>query len=383
MGRFDSGQQRAAELEAYQALWNLWHTSRQAAVDISNWESACDMLQTYYTVAQARQDSEVCAMRIRYLQISEPLPRLVDFVHAPPYRVPDAPRQLAQASYEFRLARQRHPERERQRLKELETTRMLYQAVKSAGARAEAAAIARRREWQQSRWPKGVVLEREIYDLDSVEDQVELQNAKIESQCAALTDLLRGGLQGMTDTSDSELTASYRAGDPAGIAAYAESALTAMPLPRCITPKAKAAYSSDARQLVVEYDLPTVEVIPKAKSYRYVKSRETVVETVRPASQVKALYTSVIAQLALLAVAAIVNCDSEHQIDAVIFNGVVDAVHPHTGQPIRPCLIAVRVTRDAFAEINFRDVDPSVCLKRLSATVSGNPTDFVSVRPLP
>ena len=191
MGRFDSGQQRAAELEAYQALWNLWHTSRRAAVDISNWESACEMLQTYYTVAQARQDSEVCAMRIRYLQISEPLPRLVDFVHAPPYRVPDAPRQLAQASYEFRLARQRHPERERQRLKELETTRVLYQAVKSAEARAKAAEIARRREWQQSRWPKGVVLESEIYNLDSVEAQVELQNAKIESQRAALTELLR------------------------------------------------------------------------------------------------------------------------------------------------------------------------------------------------
>ncbi len=382
MGRFDSGQQRAAELEAYQALWNLWHTSRRAAVDISNWESACEMLQTYYTVAQARQDSEVCAMRIRYLQISEPLPRLVDFVHAPPYRVPDAPRQLAQASYEFRLARQRHPERERQRLKELETTRVLYQAVKSAEARAKAAEIARRREWQQSRWPKGVVLESEIYNLDSVEAQVELQNAKIESQCAALTELLHDGLQSLTSASDSELTASYRAGDPAGITARAEWALTAMPLPRCITPKARVAYSPDARQLVVEYELPTVDVVPKAKSYRYVKSRETVVEAARPAPQVKALYTSVIAQLTLLAVAAIVRCDSERHIDAVVFNGVVDAMDPQSGQPIRPCLIAVRVARDALADINLQDVDPSACLKRLSATVSGNPTDLISVRPL-
>ena len=304
MGRFDGGQQRAAELEAYQALWNLWHASRRAAVDISNWESAREMLQTYYTVAQARQDSEVCAMRIRYLQISEPLPRLVDFVHAPPNRAPDAPRQLAQASYEFRLARQRHPERERQRLKELETTRVLYQAVKSAEARAKAAEIARRREWQQSRWPKGVVLESEIYNLDSVEAQVELQNAKIESQRTALTGLLVGGLQRLTDISDSELNASYRAGDPAGITAHAEWALTAMPLPRCITPKAGVAYSPDARQLVVEYELPTVDVVPKAKSYRYAKSRETVVEAARPAPQVKALYTSVIAQLTLLAVAA-------------------------------------------------------------------------------
>ena len=382
MGRFDGGQQRAAELEAYHALWNLWHSSRRAAVDISNWESACEMLQTYYTVSQARQDSEVCAMRIRYLQISEPLPRLVDFVHAPPYRVPDAPRQLAQASYEFRLARQRQPERERQRLRELETTRVLYQAVKSAEARAKAAEIARRREWQQSRWPKGVVLESEIYNLDSVEAQVELQNAKIESQRAALTELLHDGLQSLTSASDAELTASYRAGDLVGIAAHAESALTAMPLPRCITPKARVGYSPDARQLVVEYELPTVDVVPKAKSYRYVKSRATVVEAACPAPQVKALYASVIAQLTLLAVAAVVKCDSERHIDAVVFNGVVAAMDPQGGQPIRPCLIAVRVTRDALADINLQDVDPSACLKRLSATVSRNPTDLVPVRPL-
>jgi restriction system protein len=133
---------------------------------------------------------------------------------------------------------------------------------------------------------------------------------------------------------------------------------------------------------VVEYELPTVDVVPKAKSYRYVKSRETVVAAARPALQVKALYASVIAQLTLLAVGAIVRCDSERHIDAVVFNGVVDAMDPQSGQPIRPCLIAVRVTRDAFAEINLQDVDPSACLKRLSATVSGNPTDLVPVRPL-
>ncbi len=370
MGRFDSSRQRATELEAFQALWNLWHASRRAAVDISNWESACELLQTYYTVAQARRDSEVCAMRIRYLEIAEPLPRLVHFVHAPPRRVPDAPRQLAQASYEFRLARQRHPERERQRQKELETTTALYQAVKSAEARAE---VARRRERQKSRWPKGVVLESDIYNLDSIEAQVEQQNAKIEEKRRALSDLFRDGLRSLPDISDPE---------PARIAARAEAALTAMPLPRFITPKAKVEYSPDARQLTVEYELPPVDIVPAAKSYRYLESRESVLETARPVSQVKALYTSVIEQLALLAVAAIMHCDSDHDVDAVVFNGVVDAVDSHGGQPIRPCLIAVRVTRDALADIDLGDVDPSACLKRLSATVSGNPTDLVPVRPL-
>jgi restriction system protein len=383
MGPFDSARRRAAELEAYHALWNLWRISKRRAMNVSNWESARGMLQTYYTVAQARRDSEVCAMRIRYLEVSQPPPQLADFVCAPPYyRLSDAPRQLAQARYEYQLARLQHPERERLRLKELETTKVLHETLKAAQTKARVAEIVRRREWQQSRWPKGVVLESEIYNLDSVEAQVDLQNAKIGSQIASLSDLLHHGLQNLPDVSESDLTASYRVGDPGGIAAHVKSVLTALPLPRCINPRAEVAYLPDARRLVVEYELPTVDVVPKAKSYRYVKSRETVVEKARPASQVKALYASTIAELTLLSLAAIWKFDFEHYIDVVVFNGVVDTLDLNSGQPIRPCLIALRVTGDTFAEINLEQVDPSSCLEHLSATVSQNPTEFVSVRPL-
>ena len=365
MGPSDYSRRRTAELEAYHALWNLWRTSRQRATAVSNWESACEMLQTYYTVAQARRGSEVCAMRIRYLEVSEPAPQLADFVYGPPYyRVADAERQLAQARYEYQLARLRHPQRERLRLKELETTKVLHQTVKAAEARAE---IARRREWQQSRWPEGVVLDAEIYNLDSVAAQVDLQNAKIGSQVDALTDLLHDGLQNLPDVSDSDLTASYRTGDPAGIAAYAESVLAALPLPRTITAKATAAYSPAARELVIDYELPTAGIVPKAKSYRYVKSRELVVGKARPASEVKALYASAIAQIAILSLAAVWEVDVERYIDAMVFNGVVDTPETHSGQPIRPCLITLRVSRETFAEIDLQQVDP---------------TEFVPVRPV-
>ncbi len=376
----DDGRQREAEHEAYLLLWSLWRASRSAAADVDNWKSACRMLQTYYTVDKARRDSEVCAMRIRYLEVSEPLRRLADFVDAPPdCRPPDAPRQLAEATLEYRFARQRYHARERQRLNELETTRTLYKAVKAAEAQARAAEVARRREWQRSRWPKDVVLESEIYNLDGVAAQVDLANVKIESQVDALTNLLRDGLQSLPDASESDLAASYRAGDPAGIAAHVESVLTAMPLPRCITPKATAAYAPDSRQLVVEYELPAVDVVPKAKSYRYVKSREAVVAAARAPSQVKALYASIIAQLTLLSLAAILELDSERHIDVVVFTGVVETQDLHSGQAARPCLVAVRVTRDALAEIDLEDVDALDCLKRLAAKVSRDPTAYRSL----
>jgi restriction system protein len=383
MRPFDDSPKRAAELEAYHALWNLWRSSQRMLTSVQNWESACRMLETYYTVKKARQDPEICEMRIRYLEIAEPQPQLADFVQPPAYdRLPDAQRQLAHARYQYQLARRRHPVREQQRLKELETTRALRTAVKAAEARARVAEIARRREWQLSRWPKDVVLESEIYNLDGVAAQVDRQNAKIEAQVVALTDLLRAGLRHLPDVSASALIDGDRADTPAELAARAESVLTAMPLPRGISPKPAVEYVPAARQLVVEYELPTVDVVPRAKAYRYVKTRETVVETARPAGQVKALYASTIAQLTLLALATVFELDGEHQFEVVIFKGVVDTLDPNTGQPIRPCLISVRVNAETFAGIYLADVDPSVCLKRLSAVVSPNPTQFVPVRPL-
>ncbi len=374
MRPFDDGQRRAAALEAYHALWNLWRSSRRTSACVENWESACRMLESHYTVRKARHDAEVCEMRLRYLEIAEPMPRLADFVQPPAYdRLPDAQQLLAHARHQYHLARRRHPMREQQRLRELETTKVLYAAVQAAEARARAAEIAQQREWQLSRWPKDVVLESEIYNLDGVAAQVDRQNAKIESQVTALTDLLRTGLRHLKDVPKSA---------PSDLAANVESILTAMPLPCNITPALAVDCSSAARRLVLEYELPAVNVVPRAKTYRYVKSRETVVETRRPAGQVKALYASTIAQLALLSLATVFELDRERQVEVVTFNGVVETLDPSTGQSIRPCLISVRVDADTFAGIELEDVDPSACLKRLAATVSPNPTKFVPVPPL-
>ena len=252
----------------------------------------------------------------------------------------------------------------------------------------QAAEVARKREQQKGCWPKGVVLEREIYELPYVETQVKVQNLNLASRVEALNDLLKIGLQELPrdfsnfNALSADMTESYRTGDPGGIATFIESVLTGMPLPDFIEPKAKVAYTPDSRQLVVEYELPSVEIVPTAKLYRFVKSRETVTESTRPVSQVKGLYANAIAQLTLLCLTSIFCADSERHIDVAVFNGVVDTLDPRSGNPIRPCLITVRVTRDAFAELNLTQVETQACLKYLSASVSKSPTELVPVRPV-
>jgi HJR/Mrr/RecB family endonuclease len=248
----------------------------------------------------------------------------------------------------------------------------------AAQAERERLAAEQRRAWQLSRWPPGTTLDRHIANIDGIVPQVAAQNEKIESDIRKLNNYLHGGLR---YPKEAVPTALYVAGVPKGITEFIESVLTEMQL-RTDSPKARVAYSPQSRQVVVEYELPAVDVVPKAKSYRYVKTQDKVVETARPASQVKGLYASAIAQLTLLCLAHIFRVDTKQHIDVIVFNGVVDTIDPRTGKRTRPCLITVRTTRDTFTEINLAQVDPAACLKYLHAGISKSPTELAPVRPV-
>lgn len=220
--------------------------------------------------------------------------------------------------------------------------------------------------WQLSRWPEGTTLDSGIANIDGIVPQVAAQNEKIESQVQWLNNLLHRGLHCLSQT---EPTARYLAGDPEGIVENSESSLSAMQL-SADSPKASVAYSPQSRKLVVEYELPTIDIVPKAESYRYVKNQNQVVETQRPPSQVENLYAGAIAQLTLLSLAQIFRADIKQHIDVVDFYGVVGKIDPHTGKSIRRCLVTVQTTRDTFSGINLAQVDPATCLKHLDAEIS-------------
>ena len=261
-------------------------------------------------------------------------------------------------------------------------------AAKARAAAAERAA-AEARVWQRERWTEDVNLGGDdlarVLAIDGIGPQVTAENAHIEAQVRALSNLLAHGLENLPSTADgTDVPAGYRAGDPNGIAVWVKSILKTMHphLPEGFEANAKLAYSPESRQLVVEYEFPTAKVVPTAKLYRFVESRQRLTQTVRPASQVKSLYSGAIAQLTLLCLANIFACDTKQHIDVVVFNGVVDTIDPRTGKPIRPCLITVRTTRDIFTEINLDQIDPAACLKHLSASVSRSPTELAPVRPV-
>jgi restriction system protein len=176
--------------------------------------------------------------------------------------------------------------------------------------------------------------------------------------------------------------ADHRRGDHDAVVAYCSMVLEASRYPEGFPQKFKLAYVPESRQVVVEYELPTADVVPKVKAYRYVKSSDTVTESGRPQAQVKSLYASAVAQVAVRTVHELLEADAGRHIDTVVFNGIVDTTHPGSGRRIRPCLVTLRTTRDVFGELDLAHVEPLACLKNLSAGVSKSPAELVPVRPV-
>jgi restriction system protein len=179
-----------------------------------------------------------------------------------------------------------------------------------------------------------------------------------------------------------EFRAAFEAGDPAAVVDYFGLVLTASRYPDGFPKTHKLAFVPESKQLVLEYDLPRLDVVPDVRQYRYVKAKDDVTSATRPHKERRALYARAVSQTTLRCIHELFEADRSGHVDTIVFNGYVDTIDPRTGRPTRPCLVTVRTTRDAFMELDLGHVEPQACLKGLNAAVSKDPAELAPVRPV-
>lgn len=128
--------------------------------------------------------------------------------------------------------------------------------------------------------------------------------------------------------------------------------------------------------------MPPYDVVPEAKSVRYVPSQDQDKETARPATQRRALYREVLAQSALLVLHQLFAADEYGILDSVALNGFVDAPDPATGRQSHIFLATVMAGRSGFTELHLEQVDPVSCLTdALRGQLAARPDQLTPVRP--
>ncbi|MFF5444280.1 restriction endonuclease [Streptomyces sp. NPDC012888] len=174
-----------------------------------------------------------------------------------------------------------------------------------------------------------------------------------------------------------------RAGDPETVVEYFSAALYASPAwPGELPRRVSAAYDRMARQLVLEWELPGVDVVPAVKAVRYVATADEDRETARPVTQRRALYREVLAQCVLLVLREVYAADEFGVLDSVVVNGFTDGHDPVTGRRTDIVLAAVTAARAAFTGLRLEQVSPVDCLvEGLGGRLSARPDQQASVRP--
>lgn len=178
------------------------------------------------------------------------------------------------------------------------------------------------------------------------------------------------------------LVSGYTQADAESVTLYNEMVLERSNYPAGFPQLFRLAYDPSSKQLVIDYELPTVEIVPAVGEYRYVKARKAVDTKPRKPTEIKSLYRSIVAQTALRTIHEVLEADQGNHIDVVVFSGFINKVDESTGIDIRPYLISVRTTKDTFVAINLARVEPQICLKNLGAQVSPSPEEACAVRPI-
>lgn len=174
----------------------------------------------------------------------------------------------------------------------------------------------------------------------------------------------------------------YNEGEASAILTYATMVLERSEYPDGFPQNFRLAYVAESKELVIEYELPWVDIIPTAAEYKYNKTKDTIEEKPRKSSEVKALYQDVVAAVALRTIHEVLEADQGDHIQIITFNGFVNAVDPATGNDIRPCLVSVRTTKNSFVGLNLGRIDKQVCLRNLGAQVSSRPDERLPVKPV-
>lgn len=174
-----------------------------------------------------------------------------------------------------------------------------------------------------------------------------------------------------------------RDGDRFAVSEYYQRIIDSIALPTGFPTGRRAAYVPESTELVIEWDIPGIDIVPPEKEFQFIKTRKSIeVRRKRTIDEIRGTYQDVICQIALQAVHTAFAADPNEIVDTVVVNGMIDMIDPAIGQPARPCRITLRATRAQYDKVNLRQVRAVDCVRKFfGAEVTDHPEALASVEP--
>jgi restriction system protein len=174
----------------------------------------------------------------------------------------------------------------------------------------------------------------------------------------------------------------YLSGDPEAVREYCDMVLANSEYPDYFPQEYELDYVADAKTLVVEYSLPSLDMLPTLKEVRYVQSKDEFTEKHISSPELNRLYDGLVYQIVLRSIHELFEADVIHALESVVFNGWVNSIDPRTGNDTNACIVSLQTTPDEFAAINLANVDSKACFKNLKGVGSTKLHSLTAVAPI-
>lgn len=163
---------------------------------------------------------------------------------------------------------------------------------------------------------------------------------------------------------------------------YCEMVLNNSEYPDSFPKNFELEYNPDNRILILEYELPSVECLPKVKEVKYIASKKELIESYISESQINKMFDDAMYKITLRTIHELFEADVANVIEAISFNGWVKAINRATGKEENNCILSIQVKKSEFIGIDLSKVDPKTCFKNLKGVASSKLSSLTPIQPI-
>lgn len=163
---------------------------------------------------------------------------------------------------------------------------------------------------------------------------------------------------------------------------HAELVLNASEYPGWLRTDFAIGYVRETGMMVVDYQLPAPDEIPTLERVSYIKARDETTEKHLTEAKAQKLFDTVCYQIALRTIHELFEADEPDAIQAVTFNGWVEATNKATGRTERACILSVQALKEEFLAFDLAKIDPKACFKLLKGVAASSLAQLAAVRPV-
>ena len=179
-----------------------------------------------------------------------------------------------------------------------------------------------------------------------------------------------------------EMHSRYERGDKDAIEFHIEELLNQSQYPDGFRQERAVEYQTEAKSLIIDFELPDPAALPKIKEVKYVATRSEFQESSVSEIWLKKTYDDVLYQVALRTLHEVFRADEINAFVSVVFNGWVRSIDKSTGAETHGCIMSIDARKDEFLAINLEHVEPKACFKKLKGVSASKLVELSPVKPL-